>query len=94
MNNERNKFLEADGLYFESETHEWFHDKESTDYAHKHEDLKTIFCFITRNKEIGNYDRVVMNSKNNQIVYDSNSAEAIGVFIDMMAISKKFNSKK
>mgnify|MGYP001157885630 CR=1 FL=1 len=94
MTKERNFLLESDGLYWESETHEWFYDKGSTFYAHKHEDLKTIFCFITRNKETGDYDHVIMNSKNNQIVYDSKSVEAIGAFIDMMAMSKKFNSKK
>lgn len=29
----RNQFLESDGLYFESDTHEWFHDKISTRHA-------------------------------------------------------------
>jgi hypothetical protein len=33
MNKERNELLEMDGLYWESETHEWFHDKTSTQYA-------------------------------------------------------------
>ena len=28
---DRNQFLESDGLFWESETHEWFHDKISTD---------------------------------------------------------------
>ena len=32
---DRNQFLESDGLFWESETHEWFHDKTSTDYARK-----------------------------------------------------------
>jgi hypothetical protein len=30
---ERNKFLEIDGLFWESKTHEWFNDKGSTSYA-------------------------------------------------------------
>lgn len=93
MNNERNEFLEADGLYFESETHEWFHDKVGTDYA-KRADLKNIFCFITKNKETGEYDRVVMDSNTNQIIYDSKSIEAIGAFIDMMKIAEKFKKRK
>lgn len=87
MSNERNKFLEADGLYFESESHEWFHDKVSTDYA-KRADLANIFCFVTRNKKTGEYDRVVMDSNTNKIIYDSNSMEAIGTFIDVMKLKK------
>ena len=31
----RNQYLEADGLYWESESHEWFNDNISTQYAHK-----------------------------------------------------------
>lgn len=88
MSKERNFLLESDGLYWESETHEWFYDKGSTFYAHKHEDLKTIFCFITRNKKTGEYDRVVMDSNTNKIIYDSNSMEAIGTFIDVMKLKK------
>lgn len=29
----RNEYLELDGLYWESDTHEWFHDRISTNYA-------------------------------------------------------------
>ena len=35
VKSERNQFLEMDGLYWESETHEWFHDKTHTQAAHK-----------------------------------------------------------
>lgn len=49
MSQERNKYLESDGLYWESDTHEWFHDKISTQYAHKKSTLwgewKTKRCF-------------------------------------------------
>jgi len=90
---ERNEFLEANGLYWESETHEWFHDKVGTEYAKK-AGMKNIFCFITRNKATGEYDRVVMDSNTNKIVYDSKSMEAIGAFIDMMGLSKKFEKQK
>lgn len=92
-NNERNEFLEADGLYWESETNEWFHDKLSTKYA-KRADLENIFCFITRNKETGEYDRVVVDSNTNRIIYDSKSMEAIGAFIDMMKIAGKFKNQR
>ena len=90
---ERNKFIEMDGLYWESETHEWFHDKGDSEYAKKG-GLENIFCFITRNKETGEYDRVVMDSNTNQIIYDSKSMEAIGAFIDIMKIVEKFKKQK
>lgn len=92
---ERNQFLEAGGLYWESDSHEWFNDKGSTQYAQRNtginEDaLLNIFCFITRNKTTGEYTRVVMDSNTNQIVYDSNSVEEIAYFIDKMKIMKRF----
>jgi len=92
---ERNKFLETDGLYWESETHEWFHDKISTHYAQTnnglHKDaLKNIFCFVTRNKETGEYDRVVMDSETNEVIYDTKSLEDMSFFIDRLKIQKRF----
>lgn len=91
----RNKFLEMDGLYFESETHEWFHDKISTGYAQKdnglHKDaLKNIYCFVTRNKETGEYDRVMMDSKTNEVIYDTKSLEEMGYKIDKMKVLKRY----
>ena len=70
---ERNEFLEMDGLYWESDTHEWFHDKIGTNYAQSdnglHKDaLPNIVCFVTRNKETGEYDRVVMDKQTNEII--------------------------
>ena len=98
--NERNEFLESDGLYWESETHEWFHDKISTDYAHKEsvlwgsgtqkDALKNIHCFVVREKSNGKYDRVVMDSKTNEIVFTSGSLEDVGGFIDRLKIIKRF----
>ena len=98
MSKERNEFLEMDGLYWESETHEWFHDLINTKYAQTdnglHKDaLKNIFCFIVRNKETGEYDRVVMDSETNEIIYNSKSVEDIGGFIDKLKISKRFKEK-
>ncbi len=94
-NKERNQFLEMDGLYFESESHEWFNDKTSTHYAQTdnglHKDaLKNIFCFVTRDKETGEYDRVMMDSKTNEIIYDTKSLEDMNFQIDKMKIQKRF----
>lgn len=93
---ERNEFLELDGLYWESDTHEWFHDKISTNYAQTdnglHKDaLPYIYCFVTRNKETGEYDRVVMDSRTNEIIYDSKVLEQIVYFIDNLKVEKRFN---
>jgi hypothetical protein len=96
MNKERNQFLEMDGLYWESETHEWFHDKTSTQYAQSDnglnkDALKNIFCFVTRNKETGEYDRVMMDSKTNEIIYDTKVLEEMAAEIDKMKILKRFD---
>jgi hypothetical protein len=95
---ERNQFLEAGGLYWESETHEWFHDKVSTNYAQtdnglNKDALKNIHCFVTRNKETGEYDRVMMDSKSNQIIYDTKSLEELGFEIDRLKVNKRFKIK-
>ena len=96
MDQERNEFLEMDGLYWESETHEWFNDKIGTNYTQSdnglHKDsLKNIFCFILRNKETGEYNRVVMDSDLNEVIYESKSVEDIAGFIDRLKISKRFS---
>jgi len=96
MTEPRNEFLESDGLYWESETHEWFHDKILTSYTQSdnelHKDsLKNIFCFILRNKETGEYDRVVMDSQTNDIIYDSKVLEDVCGFIDRLKVSKRFS---
>jgi hypothetical protein len=93
---ERNEFLEMDGLYWTSETHEWFHDKSSTQYAQSDnglnkDALKNIYCFITRNMETGEYDRVMMDSNTNEIIYDTKVLEQLVFEIDKMKIAKRFN---
>jgi hypothetical protein len=100
MEEKRNQFLESDGLYWESETHEWFHDKISTQHAHKEsvlwdsgvqkDSLKNLYCFVIRNKETGEYDRVVMDSKSNEIIYDTKSLEDLAYFIDRLKVKKRF----
>jgi hypothetical protein len=91
----RNEFLEMDGLYWESETHEWFHDKTSTNHAQSDnglnkDSLKNIYCFVTRSKETGEYDRVMMDSKTNEVIYDTKSLEAMAFEIDRIKVTKRF----
>lgn len=93
---ERNEYLESDGLHWESDTHEWFHDKISTNYARtdsglNKDALKNVYCFITRNKQTGEYDRVMMDSDTNQVIYDTKSLEELSYKIDQMKIAKRFN---
>lgn len=92
----RNEYLEIDGLCWESETHEWFRDKTSTNYAQTdnglHKDaLKNIYCFVTRNKQTGEYDRVMMDSKTNEVIFDTKVLEDLGAAIDRLKIAKRFN---
>ena len=91
----RNEFLEMDGLYWESETHEWFHDKSSTTYAQtdnglNSDALKNIYCFVTRNKETGEYDRVMMDSKTNEVIFDTKSLEVMAFEIDKLKVMKRY----
>jgi len=92
---ERNEYLEIDGLAYESETHEWFLDKTSTNYARQKNihniDLKNLVAFVVRNKSTGEYDRVVMNSETQEIVFDTKILEEVGFFIDKLKIIKQFN---
>ena len=95
MSDKRNEFLEMDGLYFESETHEWFHDKTSTQYAQSDngpfkDALKNIFCFVTRSKETGEYDRVMMDSKTNEVIFATKELEVMGFEIDKLKVMKRF----
>jgi hypothetical protein len=96
---DRNEFLEHDGLYFESETHEWFHDKTSTQYARKkselwgsgtQDDALNVYCFVVRNKANGVYDRVMLDGKTNQPIFDTKSLEGMGYEIDRMKVLKRF----
>lgn len=95
----RNEFLEMDGLFWESETHEWFHDKIGTNYAKKKsvlsgvgevEDALDIVCFVIRNKETGEYDRVLMDRKTNEVIFSTKSIEDMGFYIDKLKVIKRF----
>ena len=98
MNN-RNDFLEMDGLYWESETHEWFKDKTSTQYAQSDNGLNddalpNIFCFVVRDKETGEYDRVIMDNMFKEVIYSSKKLEDIGFYIDKLKVFKRFGIDK
>lgn len=95
----RNEFLEIDGLYWESETHEWFNDKISTHYARKksvlwgsgeQDDALDVACFVVRNKETGEYDRVMVDVETNEPIYSTKSLEDMGYQIDKLKIQKRF----
>lgn len=99
---ERNEFLEMDGLYWESETHEWFHDKTSTQYARKksilwgsgeQNDALNVVCFVVRDKESGEYDRLMLDKDKEEVIFDTKSLEAMGYEIDRMKVIKRFNVK-
>lgn len=95
---ERNEYLELGGLYWESNTHEWFHDKTTTHYAHK-ENLQGValpdwFVFIVRSKETGEYDRVIMDKAKNNIVFSDKSLEVVGVHIDKQKLMMHFDNGK
>lgn len=96
---ERNQFLESDGLFWESETHEWFHDKISTQYARKKSvlwgsgeqgDALDVVCFVVRNKETCEYDRIMMDKPSNEIIYSTKVLEDLSYQIDKMKILKRF----
>jgi hypothetical protein len=98
---ERNRYVEADGLFYESETHEWFHDRISTNYARKksvlwgfgeQDDALDVACFVVRNKETGEYDRVMMDRPTNEIIYTTKSLENLGYHIDKIKVQKRFNN--
>lgn len=94
---DRNQFLEQDGIYYESDTHEWFNDKSGTNYAQRDiglskDALKNICCFVIRDKQSGEYDRVIMDLKKQELIYDTKSLEDMIFFIDRMKIKKRFKS--
>jgi len=95
---ERNEFLESDGLFWESDTHEWFNDKISTNYARKksvlwgsgeQEDNLDVMCFVVRNKDTGDYDRVIMDKPTNEVIYSTKSLEDLGYYIDKLKVLRR-----
>jgi hypothetical protein len=100
---ERNEFLESDGLFWESDTHEWFNDKISTNHAQKksvlwgsgeQEDNLDIMCFVVRNKATGDYDRVIMDKPTNEVIYSAKSLEDLGSYIDKLKIMQRLKDNE
>lgn len=93
---QRNSFLEMDGLFFESETHEWFNDDLVTRLATTENaqgvSIPNIKAFVVRNKETGEYDRVIVDGATNSVVYDSKSYEQICFWIGQQKLIKHFNA--
>lgn len=97
---ERNQFLEMGGLYWKSETHEWFHDKTHTQAAHKnsvaasgeymHDELNNIYCFIVRNIETGEYDRVMMDKNQDAVIYDTKSFSSMSSKVDILKVARRW----
>ena len=91
---ERNKYLEADGLFQETETHEWFLDKSSTQYARQENlqgvKLENIVAYVTRDKSSGQYERVLVDNNVPEVIYASLKLEDIGARIDMLKAVKHF----
>lgn len=94
---DRNEFIESDGLYWTTDTHEWFNNKSLTMYAQKegiHNDaLYDIFCFWVRNILTGEYVNVVMDRSVNEIVCSSDSSDVL-TFIDKLKVEKRFGIDK
>jgi hypothetical protein len=96
---ERNEYLERDGLFWESETHEWFHDNISTNIARKNsilwgsgeqQDALDVMCFVVRNKSTGDYERVMMDKPTNEVIYSTLSLEDMGYQIDKLKVLKRY----
>ena len=91
---ERNEFLEADGLFFESDTHEWFKSETNTRYLQKEDHngvaMPNMYCFIIRDKATGEYDYVIFDNETREVVYSTKNLEALGTRIDMMKAAEYF----
>ncbi len=94
----RNEFLESDGLFWESETHEWFNDKISTRYARKNsvlwgsgeqDDSLDVMCFVVRDKTTGEYNRVMMDKPTNEVIYSTKGLEDLSFYIDKLKVIKR-----
>jgi len=85
--------LEMEGLYFESETHEWFKDQLCTKYAQKGDNdgitLPKVSCFILRNKDTGLYTRAMMDTVNNAMIFDCETVKEMALQIDGLKTYKK-----
>jgi hypothetical protein len=86
--------LEKDGLFWESETHEWYKDMYNTRVAQMENlggiSLPDIAAFVIKNKSTGEYDRILFDQNHGEIIFDTKKLEVLGGRIDMMKIAKQF----
>jgi|LakMenEpi03Aug12_release.lakeMendotaPanAssembly.Ray.scaffolds.fasta_scaffold259183_2 hypothetical protein len=98
---ERNKLEEMDGLFWESETHEWFRDRLNTQKLHKNsvggggvsldDELPNMFCFNVRDKKTGIYERVVIDGVTQEVVLVAEGYMKMAFEIDKWKISRRFD---
>lgn len=100
MKEKRNSIMESDGLFWESETHEWFNDTIATEYAQKitywadkqgKDNSLAVMAFVVRNKENGEYERVLVDKVSNKVIHSAQSIEAMGTYIDLLKLNKIFD---
>lgn len=56
-------------------------------------DALDVMCFVVRNKETGEYDRLMMDVKTNEPIYDTKILEQMSYEIDRLKVLKRFNVK-
>jgi len=87
---ERNKYLESGGLVLDNGEFEWFAEKGVTHYAQKENlsgiSLPNIYAYIVRNKENGQYKRVLVDQSLGQVIFETGSLEDIGFKIDQLKL--------
>lgn len=92
---ERNEFLEMDGLVFETDICEWFADKTSSEYAIRENlhgiSLPHLRVYVTRHKDTGKYNRVIVDHSTREIIYESVNLEEIGVHIDILKLKELYD---
>jgi hypothetical protein len=91
---ERNEYLESDGLVFETDVCEWFADKTSSGYANRANvhgiSLPQHKCYVTRHKNTGEYNRVIIDHSTQEVIFESKNLEEIGVHIDILKLKKLY----
>jgi hypothetical protein len=100
----RNQFEEMYGLYWESETHEWFNDKLNTQRLHKasvgsrgeyqSDELPNLYCFCVRDKETGEYTRVIIDKLTQSPILEAEGYMEMASKIDMIKIARRFEVSK
>lgn len=89
--------MEKGGLLAETETHEWFSDKIVTDLLRSNtakegdNSIKNLIGCVVREKSTGRYSHVLLDTAKNEVVYENGNIEAMGVYCDIMKVSKLFD---